>query len=129
MLRVLIGTTDLTPGTSDAQSFDMGSAVQIGALVPAKNRTPEKFVPHTVAETIPCMAIRGVEHGVLHEEFSTHDASNGITVSVKAAMGQIGKSKFVTPRGEPVYILNPVPVTKIQRDGGRAVRVGREAGP
>lgn len=38
-------------------------------------------------------------------------------------MGQIDKTKFVTPHGEPVYIVNPFPVTKIQHGDGRAVRV------
>lgn len=59
------------------------------------------------------MAVRDVDYDVLREEFSVYSMSDGTAFSAKAAMGQIDKTGFVTPHGEPIYIVNPLPVTKV----------------
>lgn len=123
ILRVLIVVNHLTPSTSHAQIFDVDSTVQVSAFVPASSRAPEKLVPYTAAEMTSGIVVHDVDYDILRGGFSTHSMSDGMVVSVKAAMGQIDKTKFVTPHGEPVYIVNPFPVTKIQRGDGRAVRV------
>lgn len=69
------------------------------------------------------IVVHDVDYDILREEFSIYSTSDGTVVNVKAAMGQIDKTKFVTPHGEPVYIVNPFPVTKIQHGDGCAVRV------
>lgn len=117
ILRVLIGINHLAPRAGSARDFDVDSSLQIGVFVPAGNRVPENFVPYSKADLASAIEVQDVEYEVLHEEFSVYSMSNGMTVSVKAAMGQIDKTRFVTQHGEPVYLVNPHPVSKIRHGG------------
>ena len=117
ILRVLIGINHLTPRAGSGRDFDVDSSNQISVFVPESARVPEDHVPHSPADLLAGIVVRDVEYEVLREEFSVYSLSNGMTVSVKAAMGQIDKTRFVTPYGEPIYLVNPFPVTKIQHGG------------
>ena len=117
ILRVLITVNHLTPRAGREGNFDVNSSIQVGAFVPANSRTQASFVPHTAADTASTIAVRDVDYEVLREGFSVYSMSNGLTMSVKTAMGQIDKTKLVSPHGEPIYIVNPIPVTKIRHDG------------
>lgn len=113
----MIGINHLTSRAGSARDFDVDPSIQVNAFVPSNRRAPDVFVPYSVADLASSIDTSDVKYEVLREEFSVYAMSNGTTISVKAAMGQIDKTKFVTPHGEPVYAVNPFPVTKIRHDG------------
>lgn len=117
ILRVLIVINHLTPRAGSARDFDVNSSVQVNAFVPVNRRTPGVFVPYSETDLGSSIDTPDVKYEVLREDFSVYSMSDGTTISVKAAMGQIDRTRFVTPQGEPVYVANPVPVTKIRRGG------------
>ena len=117
ILRVLITVSHLTARAGREGDLDVSSSIQVGAFVPANSRTHASFVPHTAADTASTIAIRDVDYEVLREGFSVYSMSNGPTMGAKAAMGQTGKTKLVSPHGEPIYIVNSVAVTKIRHGG------------
>lgn len=114
ILCVVIAIHHIAPRAGRAQGFDVDSSLQVSVFTPATNRSPENFVPYSEADLASTIAVRDVDYDVLREEFSVYFMSDGTTLSVKAAMGQIDKTGFVTPHGEPIYIVNPLPVTKIR---------------
>lgn len=71
-------------------------------------------MPYSEADLASSVADRDADYDVLREEFSVYSMSDGTTLSIKAAVGQIDKTGFVAPHGEPTYIVNPLPVTKIR---------------
>lgn len=117
ILRVLIRINHLAPRAGSGRDFDVDSSVQISVFVPESGRVPADHAPPSPADLVAGIAVRDVEYEVLREEFSVYSLSDGTTVSIKAAMGQIDKTKFVTPHGEPIYLTNPLPVTKIRHGG------------
>lgn len=50
----------------------------------------------------------------LKEDFSEYELSNGLIMSVKAVVSQINKTEYLTPIGEPVYVVKSVSIVKIK---------------
>ena len=73
------------------------------------------FRPFEQSELLSAVTDDDMEPEPLKENFSVYELSNGLVLSVKAVAGQISKTKFFTVDGEPVYIVNTTPISKIKK--------------
>lgn len=95
----MIVINHLTPRAGSARDFDVDSSVQADAFVPVSRRTPDAFVPYSEADLGSSIDAPDVKYKVLREDFSVYSMSDGTTISVKAAMGQIDRTGLSLRRG------------------------------
>ncbi len=58
-----------------------------------------------------------MQYETLVENFNNYSINNGMTVSVKPAVTQVGKTRFCTEDGELIYGVNVMPVFKVTKGG------------
>ena len=96
--------------------YTISQSLQISAYVPRENRRPQDFKMGQQDNVASGTTDFDVDCEPLSEEFSVYDSSNGMVVSIKAVAGQINKTKFFTPDGEPAYAVDASPIMKVKRD-------------
>ena len=96
----------------DTPHFAINSTNNIAVYVPKDKRSPTPFQPFNTSDLQSAVIDDDMEPEPLRENFSVYDLSNGTVLSVKTIVGQIGKTKFYTRDGEPVYHANMTPIVK-----------------
>ena len=81
--------------------------------MPRENGHPERYAPFESSSIPSNMLDDDIGYETLVEDFNAYSMSNGMTLSVKSVVGQVGKTKFYTVQGEPLYTVHTVPVIKI----------------
>jgi hypothetical protein len=99
-----------------AEGFAVNSVNLVNAFVPKENRNPALFSPYNPSEIPAGVIDDDMEPITLKEDFSVYELSNGFIVSVKSVVSQISKTKYYTPAGEPVYIVNSTPIVKVKKE-------------
>jgi len=96
--------------------YDLGIQNIIGtAFVPEKLRGPpstRKYTPEEIAQNIK---IEDMSFKKLKEVWNVYKLSDGGTLSIKAEVAQINRTKLYTNKGEPIYNLNIVPIIKFKK--------------
>ena len=110
----LISINHLLPLADDPTKLEMNLSRQVNVFVPKENRKSESSAPVTLSEIQSAIIERDVSYETLAENFSEYDLSNGVIVSLKTVAGQISRSKFYTPQGEPIYTVATTPIIKIK---------------
>ena len=87
------------------------------SYVPQENRHPERFVQFDPSSIPPGIVDQDMEPETLVEEFNSYYMSNGMTMSVKSVVAQVRKTKFYTVQGEPFYLVDAAPITKVTTGG------------
>jgi hypothetical protein len=115
IIKALIHINHLIQDPRSPQGFGINSSNIIISYTPKAKRNPTAFQPFNPAEIQTGVIDDDMEPEPLRENFSVYDLSNGMVLSVKTVAGQISKTKFYTPDGEPVYLVNTTPVVKVKK--------------
>ncbi|MCA2003795.1 MAG: hypothetical protein QXE84_03310 [Candidatus Nitrosotenuis sp.] len=115
VIRALVNINYIIPNPKTPDGFTVNSNNIISAYVPKEKRNPAAFQPYNPAELRSGIIEEDMEAEPLRENFSVYELSNGMVMSVKTVAGQISKTKYFTPDGEPVYIVNINPIVKIKK--------------
>lgn len=116
IIRVLININHIVADPEDGQKFSINSSNSIVAYVAKENRHPELHKQFGASDTQSKIIDEDMEPETLREDFSTYALSNGMTVSIKPVVGQVSKTQLYTIDGEPVYMVNPIPVIKTKKN-------------
>jgi len=116
IIKALININHLTADPKSPQGFAINSSNTIVCYVPKEKRNPTAFQPYTQDELQGGIIDEDMEPETLRENFSVYDLSNGMVLSVKTVVAQISKTKFYTPSGESVYLVNSTPVVKVKKN-------------
>ena len=116
IIRVIAHINYLTPDPKSEQGFGVNSLNNVSAFVPKEKRNPTLYKPYNPSELQTEIKDPDMEPITLKEDFSVYDLSNGLVMSVKSVVSEISKTAFYTPEGEPVYIVNNVPIVKIKKN-------------
>lgn len=114
VLKANVNVNAVIQDARNSTQFALNSSNEVIAYVPKLKRRPEAFTQFDPAEMASGITDDDVEFEVLREEFSVYELSNGVTLSVKTVVGQVRKTKFFTPQGEPVYNVNINPIIKFK---------------
>ena len=79
-----------------------------------EKRDPKKFIPFSPNELITGIIEEDVPNEELNSEFSEYELSTGIILNIRSMVSQIKKTKYYTQDGEPVYIVDVMPVVKVK---------------
>ncbi len=115
-IRVLFVANHVVPAPDSPDGFTISYSVHISAYVPKENRRPQDFKVGRQDNVASGTTDFDVDCEPLSEDFSVYDSSNGMVVSIKAVAGQINKTEFFTPDGEPAYAVDANPIMKVKRD-------------
>lgn len=116
IIKALIHVNHLIADPRSTQGFAVNSINIVSCYVPKEKRTPAAFQPYNPAELQSGITDDDMEPEPLRENFSVYDLSNGMVLSVKTVAGQISKTKFFTPDGEPVYLVSTTPIVKVKKN-------------
>jgi hypothetical protein len=86
------------------------------AYVPKNVRQPQNYSPFSPIELQSGILEEEIDFETLQEEYTVYELSNGMQLSIKAVVSQIGRTKFFTIHGEPVYSTSVSPITKLKRN-------------
>lgn len=115
IIKALIHINHLIQDPRSPQGFGVNSSNIIISYVPKDKRNPMAFQPVNPAEFQSNVIDDDMEPEPLRENFSVYDLSNGMVLSVKTVVGQIGKTKLYNQDGEPIYLVNTTPIIKIKK--------------
>ncbi len=115
IICVLIRPNHVVPVTNSPDGFTINHTVQISSFTPKENRRPQKFQEHQPGDVQSGITEVDVDCEPLSEEFSVYDLSNGLVLSMKTVVGQINRTKFFTPEGEPMYTVDANPIIKFKK--------------
>lgn len=113
LIQALICVNYLIPDHAAPDGYVASTLTTTVSYVPAENRTPDRHVPFDPSSLTSNILDDDMKPEALTENFNTYSMSNGMTLSVKSAVGQVGKTKFYTVHGEPLYVVSATPVFKI----------------
>ncbi|MCJ8306699.1 MAG: hypothetical protein HRU07_06580 [Nitrosopumilus sp.] len=116
VLKVLININHLVADPRSPQGFTVNSNNTSICYVAKEDRHPEMYRPFTASEIQSNIDDEDMEPETLREDFSVYSLSNGMTLSVKAVVAQVSKTKFFTADGEPLYMVNTTPVIKVKKN-------------
>jgi len=106
----------VVPDPTQPNGYNVRTSNYAVTYVPRNARTPERYRPLTsAAELATGIVEEDVENRILKEEFSSYALSNGMTLSIKAVVAQIQKTRFFTEQGEPIYSVQISPVYKFKK--------------
>lgn len=105
----------VVPDPRQPNGYNVRTSNYAVTYVPRNARNPGGYRPFTAAELATGIVEEDVEIKTLKEKFSSYALSNGMTLSIKAVVAQIQKTRFFTEHGESVYSVNISPVYKFKR--------------
>ena len=88
----------------------------MSAFIPKEKRNPMLFQQYNPSELQSGITDEDMDAIPLKEDFSVYELSNGLIMSVKSVASSISKTRYYNPDGEPVYIVNSVPIVKIKKN-------------
>jgi hypothetical protein len=115
ILKVFINIDYLVLDPRQPGGYAVSSTVMTSAFVPREKRRPEAYTAYTASDINAGIIEEDVDNEVLQEDFSTYELSNGFILSIKAVLGQVRKTKFVTQQGEPIYSVDVNPIIKFKK--------------
>lgn len=115
IIQVLININHVVSYPEEAQKFSVSLTNSIISYVAKENRHPELHKPFGQSDIQSKIIDEDMEPETLREDFSSYALSNGITMSVKPAVGQVSKTQLYTIDGEPIYVANPIPIIKTKK--------------
>jgi hypothetical protein len=116
IVKAFIDINHLIPDPNSPDGYAVSSTNIIMAYVPKDKRNPALAKPYNLSELKAAIIDEDMEPIILKENFSIYELSNGLIMSIKAVAGQISKTKHYNPDGEPVYIVNIVPIVKLKKN-------------
>lgn len=116
IIKALVNINHVIADPKSPQGFVINSANVVICYVSKANRNPAAYQPYNQAEIQSGIIDDDMEPETLRENFSVYDCSNGMVLSVKTVVAQVSKTKFYTPDGEPVYLVNTTPVLKVKKN-------------
>lgn len=84
--------------------------------VPSETLQENAFQPYTQEDLMKGVIEEDIPVETLRENFSVYKFSNGMTMSIKTIVTQVSRTKFFTPNGESIYMINQSPVLKIKQN-------------
>lgn len=117
LLEVTISVSHIIPDPKSPSGYSISATTAITSYVPTENRHPERFVLFDPSSLLSGIVDQDMEPETLVEEFNSYSMSNGMTMSVKSVVAQVRKTKFYTMQGEPFYLVDATPITKVTTDG------------
>ena len=117
VVRVLISINHLTSHAESPHGHNINWSSTITCYVPKENRHPEKYTQFDPTSVQSNILDDDMQYETLIENFNNYSMNNGMTVGVKPAVAQVGKTRFYTEDGEPVYGINVTPVFKVTKGG------------
>lgn len=121
-VRVAINVNRLTSRAKSLRGYNVNGGSSITCYVPKKNRHPEKYTRFDPTSTQSDMPDDDVQYETPTESLN-NSMINGMTVGVRAAVAQAGKTGLCTEDGEPIYGISVMPVFKVTK-GGQTARPG-----
>jgi hypothetical protein len=115
IIKIEVSVNHFAPDPQQPEGFNVNSTNIISSFVPAQKRKPEAFKPYSPQELNTGVIDEDVEFDILQENFSVYELSNDFILSVKPVLAQVKKTKFYSPIGEPIYIMNFNPVMKFKK--------------
>ncbi len=106
----------LIPDQQTPPGYAISSNNIITSYVKPENRRPGKFKPDEQTDLNSQVIDEDMDPIPLREEFSIYELSNKMKLSVKVVVGQVQKTSCYTRDGEPTYLVNVVPVIKMQKN-------------
>ena len=112
ILSIMTNVSHLIPHPQDPNGVSVNSSISLHIFVPKEHRKPpSSFRPNVNLKIID----EDVEYVSLKENFNVYDLSNGMILSVKTIISQIGKTDAYNQEGEPIYKISSQPVTKLKK--------------
>lgn len=116
IIRALVHINSIVQDPRNHDGFNMNPTNLVAAFVPKEKRNPAGFLQQPQGANLAEGIIEpDVDFQVLKEDFSVYELSNGLILSVKTIIAQIGKTKYYTKEGEPVYLVNMNPIIKVKK--------------
>ena len=115
ILRIITTVTRLIPDPKSPQGFTLNSFNTIICYVPKEHRHPQLHTPFNNSDILSNIIDEDMDIETLKEEFSVYSLSNGSTMSIKSVVAQVSKTRLYTPVGEPLYVVDIIPVIKTKK--------------
>lgn len=116
IIKALVHINSIVPDPRKPDGFNVNPTNLVSAFVPKEKRNPAGFQQQPQGTDLAQGIIeQDVDFDVLKEDFSVYELSNGLILSVKTVVGQIGKTKYYTKDGEPIYLVNMNPIIKVKK--------------
>lgn len=122
ILRMVIRLHVLLPGERPGE-FSVNANVEMFVFTPKESRRPDLFRPEP-QDPQSLVVDEDVGHDILVDEPNVYVGD--ATISVKPAIAQIKRTSLYTKNGEPLYLVNAMPMFKVINDAHGATR---QAGP
>lgn len=123
ILRIAIRLHVLLPGERPGE-FSVNANIEMSVFTPKGSRRPDLFRPEP-QDPQSLVIDEDVGHDTLVDEPNVYSVG-GATISVRPAIAQIKRTSLYTKGGEPLYLVNALPMFKVVNDAHGAAR---QAGP
>lgn len=114
IIRISIRLNGTLPGAQQGD-FSVNTTVDMTAFTPKEFRHPELFLsnPKDLESSI---VNEDVGYDTMEDEPNVYSIEN-MLISTKPAIAQIKKTSLYSNSGEPMYLVNAIPLFKVLRDG------------
>lgn len=129
ILRMAIRLHVLLPGERPGD-FSVNANIEMFVFTPQESRRPDLFRPDP-QDPQSLVVDEDVRHDAIMDEPNVYSVK-GTTISVKPAIAQIKRTSLYTKSGEPLYLVNALPMFKVVNNApgvGRQNSLGAHAPP
>jgi len=124
VLRMAMRLHMMFPGERQGE-FSVNAGVELFVFTPKEHRRPDLFRPG-LQDPQSLVVDEDVGHDTIVDEPNVY-SMQGATISVRPAIAQIKKTSLYAHGGEPLYLVNALPMLKVVKGAPDAPRQGRAA--